>query len=910
MVAAVPVAGVQGGWWLCGWAPASGGDDWWLRWFDEAGRRVISGLGMTGRQGRQRGSAELSNPPFRPFGRPTPGSLARTLKRRHEQRPDVNTSTLRGGGGGGDLPVDSRRRGPGVEGLGGVRCIIVIITVVVVASVNANVTGRRREAGRVGADGDEHQQHQHDQQQQPGREIAGPREETGDQEQEEGSGKWHCCYFFLGGKDASTGTFAGGRHGTSTAEEAVRTFCRQLIAAQPELLSAVAEQEDETLLQLLLDDEDNGERQPSSAYTSGGGGTSTANYETSSRLHALWQCFLGLLQHPIARSRPTVCIIDAFDECEDVSREELLDLIIAFLAASQQPGGAAFGGRLKIFVTSRPDHGVKSVFLARGATQSAEGVAGPSPGKGSSAADAARVRIVHLRAQSLSAFQRRDIALVVEREIVGMEKQGVQPQTLDTIRQQLLPGKDGTGHEDDRSFLEVTLLLTAIKRRLAATTAAAQRGEPQIEPILECQTLPDIYEALNSSIPNSDYHKVRKILAVVLAAQEPLTVEQLRIACAIEPDYDTFDLSRSPRRPKGREFADVVDRLDDVPDSASDLEGLCGNLVRVVEGRVYLVHGTAREFLLGKKSTNEKEREELVTQRLNEDQSVVSDDQGPTKRPASSYRSGSSHADRLQHSFSLIDCQCQLLEICVTYLYMLAAYRLQKRSLLRSHDKHSQRLHRHCYKQMRPFLAYVSRGWPRHLRVILNYTRRQKTSQSPRIAGRHMSYYHGLCHPQFPAFTDWVAFHPRELLEFRDGELGLYTAGEVPDEVKQDRIIRWFGLWPAEDDGGDDDGRDIFTTGLPRESDRDGGRMEDLSIVGGHDDDEGIDDDWLESEEVHERKAHVARRTKREAGLQMSFVEGMLSTRVEPFGRRHNLRAVWYCSLSAKYSIYGVVRLS
>ncbi|KAH7036004.1 ankyrin repeat-containing domain protein [Microdochium trichocladiopsis] len=96
------------------------------------------------------------------------------------------------------------------------------------------------------------------------------------------------------------------------------------------------------------------------------------------------------------------------------------------------------------------------------------------------------------------------------------------------------------------------------------------------------QSVHDAYERILSRSRNAA--KTKRMLSIIVAAKEPLNLLQLAEAWAIEPGLSTYD------------ELEVVSEQQ----TRDNLRGLCGLFVIVYEHKVYLLHQTAREFLLEK----------------------------------------------------------------------------------------------------------------------------------------------------------------------------------------------------------------------------------------------------------------------------------------------------------------------
>lgn len=103
------------------------------------------------------------------------------------------------------------------------------------------------------------------------------------------------------------------------------------------------------------------------------------------------------------------------------------------------------------------------------------------------------------------------------------------------------------------------------------------------------QNLPHSVDAAYEKIlsKSGQREKVKTMLSIIVAAAEPLNLLQLAQAWALTVDI-----------PLGTEL-----EVASESQIRRTLNGLCGLFVIVVEGRVYLLHQTAREFLLGREMT-------------------------------------------------------------------------------------------------------------------------------------------------------------------------------------------------------------------------------------------------------------------------------------------------------------------
>lgn len=98
------------------------------------------------------------------------------------------------------------------------------------------------------------------------------------------------------------------------------------------------------------------------------------------------------------------------------------------------------------------------------------------------------------------------------------------------------------------------------------------------------QKLPQTVDGAYKNIlaKSRDAESTRRVLHIILAAQRPLTLKEMSFALAIGPGH---------KPPADNKL---------IPETkvCNYIQGLCGALVRVINYKIYLVHQTAREFLV------------------------------------------------------------------------------------------------------------------------------------------------------------------------------------------------------------------------------------------------------------------------------------------------------------------------
>jgi protein SERAC1 len=333
--------------------------------------------------------------------------------------------------------------------------------------------------------------------------------------------------------------------------------------------------------------------------------------------------------------------------------------------------------------------------------------------------------MIWLRGEDETDAISRDIELVVKAAIRGIVLEGLPAPLLSDLEGELIL-------RADRTFLWTTLMIKLLKER---SEAGASRRE--LDAILQSRSIDAIYAGLLEG--RKDPAQARKMLNIILAATQPLTLEELKIALAIKPDHNTFTDSFAPRRPGRGTFDGLI--LDLVYPFENYVKSLCEHFLRVIHGKVYLVHKTAREFLCLERESSKTEI--ACLQSPANDNTVGSDEEGPLilelddnsaskgkTEIHSSIKDGESE-DVLeaglifQHSFSLKEAHPLLMEICVTYLYFLA----KSKSYAGGAPP----------REVSKFRNYAATYWTVHFGKVCSS-----------ILSKDLPYYQGLCHPRPP----------------------------------------------------------------------------------------------------------------------------------------------------------------
>lgn len=244
----------------------------------------------------------------------------------------------------------------------------------------------------------------------------------------------------------------------------------------------------------------------------------------------------GIFMDSIADPKcgPVFCVVDGLDECNESSRLPLMKALASFYSRSNNQSKES----LKTIVTSRPYNSIVGSLPPMRLELEKE-----------TTAIANDVEIfVKLRMEEICS--RKDISVTLS----------------DRLQEQLLENANKT-------FLWVSQIL----RMIDESDSVSKSSLDEIINTLP-RDLDAIYERTLEK--STDPAKAKRILHIVAAASRPLSLQELNIA---------FCITSTDRSYHG---------LDLEPNIGTTARSLCGLFVRVIDSTVYLIHQTAKEFLV------------------------------------------------------------------------------------------------------------------------------------------------------------------------------------------------------------------------------------------------------------------------------------------------------------------------
>jgi len=266
-------------------------------------------------------------------------------------------------------------------------------------------------------------------------------------------------------------------------------------------------------------------------------------------IDALWNIFLEAAAN--ASGLEIICVLDALDECQEHSRKALA----AKLVQLYSPHGLTKSGRpiIKFLVTSRPEFSIERDFKALTST----------------------LLEVRLRGEEESEQISHEIDLVIRHKVDELGSK------MDLNESDKVALQENLSKIPQRTYLWLHLTFDAIGKKLELT---------KDEIAVISKTIPqDVDQAYTAILDKSpDRERAKRLLHIVLAAARPMTLQETNVAMVMK-EHCTSYKSLDHWRPEV---------------CATRIKNICGLFLSVVDSKVYLIHQTAREFLVGQENTD------------------------------------------------------------------------------------------------------------------------------------------------------------------------------------------------------------------------------------------------------------------------------------------------------------------
>ncbi|CAG7996124.1 unnamed protein product [Penicillium nalgiovense] len=266
----------------------------------------------------------------------------------------------------------------------------------------------------------------------------------------------------------------------------------------------------------------------------------------ASNFSELWRLFLQCVSSP--EIGEVVCLLDALDECNGDSMQQLLSNIEELYSKPQLSSSTS---KLKFLITSRPyDRVEKSLQNFPDTTA-----------------------YLHFDADDKSAEIGHDIDLVIDVKLQKVAR-NFRENDRQMISKQI---KD----MENRTYLWLHLTFDIIEQ---SPSAYSRRSD--LKELLSGlpSKVSDAYEKILDRSRNE--LQTRTLLEIVLAASRPLSLDEANIALTMALNKNGFD-----------SYPSLEADLWPQDDFKSVVKNLCGLFINVYDSKLFFIHQTAREFL-------------------------------------------------------------------------------------------------------------------------------------------------------------------------------------------------------------------------------------------------------------------------------------------------------------------------
>lgn len=266
---------------------------------------------------------------------------------------------------------------------------------------------------------------------------------------------------------------------------------------------------------------------------------------------ALWSVFERIIKDRATnvQGRPLYIIIDALDECESSSCDDLLAAIreLVLFAEDQKDTGL----NVKFLLTSRPSLGQISYTVKNFLEKYQLPIDQGQPGYD------------------------KDIHVFIQQKVNEI---AIKRRCSDEVKDFLLQTLSSRA---DQTFLWLHMVIARLEQSFLASANDFRNIVGNLPPDLET-----MYLGFLCSIPAQNQDAAVQMLQLLLASSRPLLLEEVNLAFTIKPTHNSA--------------GDVA--KDCQSDMAGAMLGILGPLVRVSDSKVSLIHQTAKDFLLSEKS--------------------------------------------------------------------------------------------------------------------------------------------------------------------------------------------------------------------------------------------------------------------------------------------------------------------
>ncbi|TGO13769.1 hypothetical protein BPAE_0711g00020 [Botrytis paeoniae] len=263
----------------------------------------------------------------------------------------------------------------------------------------------------------------------------------------------------------------------------------------------------------------------------------------SENLEVLWNIVQNIAMDP--ECGKIVFLIDALDECKYTSQENLITKLKKF--EQLRTLNELSRNNLQFFITSRPYWDIESRF---------QELIDDVPG-------------IRLEGENYSKEIRLEIDHVIKARVNKLDRVIASARARDLLL-------EGLSKIENRTYLWLHLILDSI----------------EFNPRIDVQVVKDLLRALPKTVEeaydailkrSNEPSKAMRLLHIVVGATRPLSLKEIGIALYITDEIRSYqDLEIQ----EDEQFKIVIRHL-------------CGLFVSIVDGKVFLIHQTTKEYLIG-----------------------------------------------------------------------------------------------------------------------------------------------------------------------------------------------------------------------------------------------------------------------------------------------------------------------
>ena len=269
----------------------------------------------------------------------------------------------------------------------------------------------------------------------------------------------------------------------------------------------------------------------------------------TSSFSELWGAIIGAAEDKNAGE--IICLFDAIDECEDRGRSQLMQALCKLY-------GTRRNFNLKFLVTSRPYGGIRRGF------QPLE-----IPG----------LPVIHLSGESEVEMEKisREIDVFINARVKNIGAQlKLRNDQQELLLQELM-------RVPNRTYLWVYLTLDLIESDIDIDKTGIVKATSHLP-----KTVDEAYERILSRSHN--FEEAKRLLHIIVAAERPLTLKEMSVALALRENH--------------RSYGDLDLRSEER--FRENVRDLCGLFVTIIDLKIYLLHQTAKEFLVQNTLANDR----------------------------------------------------------------------------------------------------------------------------------------------------------------------------------------------------------------------------------------------------------------------------------------------------------------